>query len=345
MQVTQTQADGLKREFKVVIPADDIKAKVDQRLTELSRTVRLPGFRPGKVPIPMLRQRFGQSVLGEVVERTVSDSSSQTLTERNLKPAAQPKVDIQSFAEGKDLEYTLAVELLPEIKPMNFGELALERLKSEPGDDDVMKAIERLAESNKQTEKIAEDRATQMGDIVVIDFAGTVDGKSRPGMDGKEFKLELGSKTFIPGFEDQLVGLKAGQQKDVNVTFPENYNAQDLAKKDAVFAVTLKEIHKVLPVAINDEFAKKVGLEDLDALKKAVRDQMQQDYNRVARNRLKRDLLDKLAAKHDFPVPVGMVDLEFGAIWRSVEESRKQGVNDPTITGKSEDEQIGRAHV
>ena len=176
---------------------------------------------------------------------------------------------------------------------MNFGELALERLKSEPGDDDVMKAIERLAESNKQTEKIAEDRATQMGDIVVIDFAGTVDGKSRPGMDGKEFKLELGSKTFIPGFEDQLVGLKAGQQKDVNVTFPENYNAQDLAKKDAVFAVTLKEIHKVLPVAINDEFAKKVGLEDLDALKKAVRDQMQQDYNRVARNRLKRDQIGR----------------------------------------------------
>jgi trigger factor len=338
MEVTQTQTDGLKREFKVVIPADDIKAKVDRRLSELSRTVRLPGFRPGKVPITMLRQRFGQSVLGEVVERAVSDASSQTLTERGLKPAAQPKVDILSFSEGKDLEYTLAVELLPEITPMNFAELDLERLKAEPSDDDVMKAIERLAESNRATEKIADEREVRSGDIAVIDFAGTVDGKSRPGMDGKEFKLEIGSNTFIPGFESQIAGMKPGERRDINVTFPENYNVPDLVNKAAVFDVTLKEIHQVLPVQINDELAKKMGLEDLDGLKKAVRDQIMRDFTRVSRNRLKRSLLDKLAEKHDFPVPAGMVDLEFNAIWRSVEETRKQGVDDPTITGRSDDE-------
>ena len=338
MQVTQLQSDGLKREFKVVIAASDIQSKVSDRLQEIGKTVRLPGFRPGKVPMPILKQRYGQAVVGEVLERAVSDSSQQAMTERGLRPAMSPKVDITAFGENKDLEYTMAVELLPEIKPVDFATIDVERLKIETSDGDVDKALERIAEQNKKSEKISEDRPTKKGDTAVIDFVGTIDGTAFPGGSAQGHRLELGSGQFIPGFEDQLIGVKAGEHRDVKVTFPADYGSKDLSGKEAVFAVDVKEIHEAQQVPVSEDLAKSIGFEGLDQLKKAVRDQIERDYSQATRARLKRQLLDRLAEKHDFAVPQGMVDLEFDAIWKNVEEERKRGVDDPTIAGKSDDE-------
>jgi len=338
MQVTEISNDGLKREFKVTIQSSDLQTKVDHRLEELGRTVNLPGFRPGKVPMPVLRKRFGTSVMGEVLERAVSDSSYQAMGERGLRPAMQPKIEITSFAEGKDLEYKMAVELLPEIKPMDFKELTLERLKVEPSEAEVTKAIERLAEAGRQTEKVSEDRATAKGDVLLIDFVGKVDGKEFAGGAAKDHKLELGSNQFIAGFEDQLIGHKPGTTTDINVTFPKEYGNAELAGKPAVFTVTVREIHRKLPVTVDEALAKKIGFEDLPSLRKAVGEQIGKEFARAARARLKRQLLDKLAEKHSFTVPQGMVDIEFENIWKSVEEARKRGDDDPTIKGKSDDQ-------
>ena len=338
MQVTEISTDGLKREFKVVVAANDIASQMNSRLEELGRTVTLPGFRPGKVPMPVLKKRFGPSVLGEVLERAVSDSSSKAMGERGLRPAVQPKIEITSFAEGADLEYKMAVELLPEIKPMNFSDLSLERLKAEASESEVDSTIQRIADHNRQTEKIAEDRPTQTGDVVVIDFTGRIEGQEFPGGAAKDYRLELGSNEMIPGFEDQLIGHKAGSTAEVKVSFPKDYGNSTLAGKDAVFTVPIKEIHRKLPAEINDDYAKRMGFDDVAGLRKSVAEQMNRDFTRRARARLKRQLLDKLAENHDFPVPQGMVDAEFDAIWKSIEEARQRGDNDPTITGKSDDE-------
>jgi trigger factor len=338
MQVTEISNDGLKREFKVTILSNDIQSKVDHRLEELGRTVKLPGFRPGKVPMPVLRKRFGTSVMGEVLERAVSDSSYQAMGERGLRPAMQPKIEITSFAEGKDLEYKMAVELLPEIKPVDFKEITLERMKVEAGEAEITKAIERLAEASRQTERVTEDRVTAKGDTLVIDFVGKVDGKEFAGGASKDHKLELGSNHFIAGFEDQLVGHKRGTTTDISVTFPKEYGNAELAGKPAVFTVTIKEIHRKLPVTVDEDLAKKMGFDDLAALRKAVSEQIGKEFGRATRSRVKRQLLDKLAEKHSFAVPQGMVDIEFEQIWKSIEEARKRGDDDPTIKDKSDDE-------
>jgi trigger factor len=338
MQVTEISTEGLKREFKVVVAATDIESQMNTRLEELGRTVALPGFRPGKVPMPVLKKRFGQSVLGEVIERAVTDSSSQAMGERGLRPAVQPKIEITSFAEGSNLEYKMAVELLPDIKPMNFADLTLDRLKVEASDTEITEALERIAAHNRRTEKVTEDRPTEKGDVVVIDFTGRIDGQEFPGGSAKDYQLELGSNEMIPGFEDQLIGKKAGSTVEVKVTFPKEYGATNLAGKDAVFTVPIKEIHKKLPVVVDDAYAKSMGFDNVAGLRKSVGEQMNRDFARRARGRLKRQLLDKLAANHDFGVPQGMVDIEFDQIWKSIEEARKRGDTDPTISGKSEEE-------
>jgi trigger factor len=339
MQVTQTHEEGLKREFKVVVSASDLKSKMDTRLHEIGQTVRLPGFRPGKVPMPILKKRYGPAVMGEVLERAVSDSSNQAMMERGLRPALQPKIEVKSFAENADLEYTLAVEVLPEIQPANFGEMQLDRMKVDVPDAEIDKALNRIAEQHERSEKISEDRPSQSGDIVIIDFVGSVDGKEFQGGSATDFRLKLGSGQFIPGFEDQLTGVKAGEQRTVSVTFPESYGSKELAGKPASFAVTVKELHKPVAATLNDELAKQMGLDDLETLRKAVRDQLGRDYARIVRARLKRQVLDRLAESHQFAVPQGMVDLEFDAIWKNVEEERKQGpLSDPALANKSEDE-------
>ena len=337
MQITETNAEGLKREFTVTVASNDIEQKMQHRLSEIGRTVRLPGFRPGKVPMPVLRKRYGASVMGEVLEKAVSDSSAQAMREHNLRPALQPKIEIVSFKEGADLEYKMAVELLPEIKPVDFSELQLERLRPEIPEDEIDKAVQRIAEPNRKSAPV--DRPAASGDVAIIDFVGTVDGKEFPGGSAQGHALELGSGRFIPGFEDQLVGATAGEHRDVAVSFPAEYGSEELAGKAAQFAVDVKEVREKQALAIDDDLAKEMGFDALDGLRKAVREQLERDYGGLARQRLKRALLDQLAAKHDFPVPSGMVDLEFETIWKQFQEAREQNKSDvDEDAGKSDDE-------
>ena len=322
MQITETNAEGLKREFKVVLAAADIEQRVTSRLTELGREVRLPGFRPGKVPITVLKKRYGPAVLGEVLERAVNDSSGEALRSHNLRPALQPKVEIVSFNEGTDLEYKLAVEILPEIEPMDFSALSIERLRPEVPEADIQAALERIA--TQQRKSTVAERAAEKGDAVVIDFKGSVDGKEFPGGAAEGYTLELGSNSFIPGFEDQVVGMKAGEQRTISVTFPEDYGAADLAGKAANFEVTVKEVRGFETQPIDDTLAQAVGMEKLDELRQAVSDQIERDYENLARQRLKRALLDKLAERHSFAVPQGMVDIELDAIWRQYQQEQER---------------------
>lgn len=338
MQVTETNVDGLKREFKIIVPADEIQNKMEGRLKELSSQIRMPGFRPGKVPLSLMKKKYGPSVMGEVLEATVQDSTQKTLSERDLKPAMQPKIEIVSFDDGKDLEFTLAVELLPDIGEFDFGKVELERPKVAVSEQEVDDALKRIAENRKTSEEVTSKRKSKKGDILEIDFVGRIGGEEFQGGKGEGYDLELGSGTFIPGFEDQLVGAKAGDHTTVTVTFPEDYHAKDLAGKEAEFEVTVKALKEPKVPDIDDAFAESVGMENLEALRKAVRDQIEKEYASVARNRVKRQLLDKLAEMADFDVPPGMVDMEFDAIWKQIEEAKQNDDLDEEDKGKSDDE-------
>jgi len=338
MQVIETNTEGLKREFKIVVPATEVQEKIDGRLSELGRRIRLPGFRPGKVPLPLLKQRYGQTVRGEVLEQAVNDSSAKVISERGLRAAGQPQIEILSQASEGDLEYKLAIELVPDIKPVDFKTLELERLAVDVPDKEVNDAIERAAKRFRKSAAIAAPRPAQSGDVVVIDFTGRIDGKEFQGGAATGHHLELGTGSFIPGFEDQLIGAGTGDHRDVKVTFPADYPNAELAGKEAVFAVDVKEIRELAPVEINEDLAKALGAADVASLHETIRKRIANDYGTVARSRLKRQLLDALASRHDFEVPAGLVEAEFGAIWTQIEADRARGRLDPEDANKSEEQ-------
>lgn len=314
MQITQTKKEALKQEFTVTLTASEIDAKINEKLEELGKTVKMPGFRPGKIPLPLLKSKYGKSVMGEVLESAVNDSMLQAINENNLRPAMRPQIEVKKFDEETGLEYTMAIELLPEIKVAGLDDIKLEKLTAKPEKKDIDVALERIANANKASEKVEEKRAAKTGDIVVIDFDGSVNGERQDGMLGKDFPLELGSKSFIDTFEDQLVGSKVGDKKTVNVTFPKDYGKEDLRGVKAVFEVEIKELRQPVKATIDEEFAKKLGFESLAKVEELIEKQIQGEYDQITRMHLKRKLLDTLDAKHDFDVPAGMVEQEFQGI-------------------------------
>ena len=324
MQVTETKSEGLSREFKVALPANEIEEKISHRLKELARTAQMPGFRPGKVPVSVLRKKYGPSVLGEVLERAVNDSSQQALAEKGLRPAMQPQIEITSFEDGGDLEYTIGVELLPEIKPVDFSKIKLERLIPKTDDAAMENTLADIAADQGDSAVIKDDRETKTGDVLVIDFLGRVGGEEFAGGKAEGYELTLGSGTFIPRFEEQLIGVKVGDKIEVKVKFPDSYGAAELSGKDAVFDVTVNELKETVPSAIDDELAKKVGMENLEALKKSIREEQESEFNEMSRMILKRALLDELSAAHDFEIPEKLLDREFDTIWKQFEEQRKK---------------------
>jgi trigger factor len=325
MQVTELPAEGLKRQFKIVVPAGDLSAKVDERLAEMARTAQMPGFRAGKVPVGLLKKQYGQALFGEAVEQAVNSSTAKAIVDRGLKPAMQPRVDLKQLEEGKDVEFEVAIEVLPEIGKLDFSDVALERLKATVPDKDVDEAIDRIAKANREQKPVDPPRPAQKGDAIKLDFVGSVDGKEFPGGAAQDYTLEIGSGSFIPGFEDQLIGAEVGKEVDVKVTFPAEYGAPELAGKDAVFKCTIKEILEFVDKPADDELAKKNNFENLEAMRKAVADRIGQDYARISRSMIKRQLLDKLADAHKFAVPEGLVESEFNAIWQRIEEAKKNG--------------------
>ena len=338
MQVTETKNEGLSREFAVTVPSGDIEERVIARLEELVHQVKIPGFRPGKVPVKLLRQRYGDAVKGEVLQAAVAESTSKTLEDRELQPAMQPKIEVQTFEEGKDLEFTIAVDILPDIDPVDFRTIELERLKATIDEKQIDDALERMSQDFAGTEPIKRARKSKEGDTLVIDFKGMIDGEAFEGGEAADHQLELGSDRFIPGFEAQLVGKNAGDHVKVEVAFPDNYGNPEFAGKDAVFEVDIKEIREKVPSKIDDDFAKNMGLDDLEALRGQVRERLEGEYAQVARERLKRQLLDKLDEAHDFDTPPGMVEAELESIWNQFETARKNNEIGPDDIDKSDDE-------
>ncbi len=338
MEVIQTSSDGLKHEFKVVVDAKDIEIRIDARLEEMRRTANLPGFRPGKVPVSMLRRRYGEALRGEILEQTVSESSAQAITEKNLRPAMQPAIQVTAFEPGGNLEYSMSVEVMPEIVLGDFSKIKLTRLIGEVGDGDISEMLDRMAASEKNFVAVDKPRKAKPGDVLVIDFVGSIDGVEFEGGSGKDHTLELGTNAFIEGFEDQLVGAKPGDHVTVNVTFPETYGSADLAGKASVFEVDVKALQEAAPVTLDDAFAQSRGFDDLEAMRAMAKERMSQDYAGVSRTQIKRALLDKLAELYDYDVPRGMVDSEFEAIWKHLMEDREKNEIDPSDVGRNDDE-------
>ena len=338
MQITETNADGLKREYNIVVPAGDIEDKLVGRLTEIGQSINVPGFRPGKVPVKVLRQRYGQSVLGEVLQETVDSTAQKALADNDWRPAMQPTIEVTKFDEGEDLEFKMAVELLPEIDPMDFSDLKLERLVAEVEESSVDEALEKFTDQQKKFVTAEAVTKAVDGDALIIDFLGKRDGEPFDGGAAEDHQLVLGSGQFIPGFEEQLIGTKAGDHVEVKVSFPDDYQASELSGAAVVFEVDVKEVRNAELAPIDDDLAKGLGLDTLDDLKARIREQISGEYGTISRERLKRSLLDALDEGHDFELPAGLVEAEFEAIWKRVEEDREPGVEDEDAKAKDDDQ-------
>ena len=327
IEVTQISAEGVKREFKVVVEDATIRERVDAKLGELAGRVSLPGFRPGKAPLSLLRKRYGDAVRGEVLDETVSEGAQRALSDQGLRAAVRPEIEITKFEEGGGLEYTLSIEAFPEIEPVDFSSIAVERLRAQPTEEHVQSHLEWMAKA-QTTYETEENRAARSGDAVVIDFVGRRDGVEFEGGGARDFQFVLGSGAFIPEFDDRLVGATAGRHLDIDVTFPDAYPTEELAGQRAVFEVDVKEVKRPEAPAIDDELAAKMGVETLEELRKAVSDQIRTDYDRISRERVKRELLDALAERCDFEIPRGLVDDEFKEIWEQLGEELRTSDED-----------------
>ena len=331
MQVTETLSDGLKREFQVTVPASDLEARMAGRLNDLKDRVQLRGFRPGKVPVTHLRKVYGRAVMAETVEAVIRELNAKIVEERGLKLAMEPKVTIPNEATEverviggqSDLAYTLSVEVLPKIELGNFGGISLERLVAEVGDPEVNDALEKVAEQNRPYAAKGEGGKVEKGDRVVVDFTGKIDGQPFEGGSGGDVGVNVGSGTFLPGFEDQLIGMAAGETRPVKVTFPGTYPKPELAGREALFEVTAKSVEAPGTVAIDDAFAKTLGIESLDKLKTAIRDRIAREHTAMSRQKLKRQLLDRLDEMHKFTPPPTLVEDEFKNVWTAIETDLK----------------------
>jgi trigger factor len=312
IKTVETEKEGLKRAFMLTIPAEDIEARLEREVRRIAPQVRMPGFRPGKVPPNLIRKMHGDSLRRDALQGAVQDGVQQMLVEQNVRPALQPQVELdEQYEPGKDAEVRVRLEALPDVPTPNIDGLALERLTVEVDAAAVEEQLVRLADQSKRWSDAPKKHAAATGDLVVIDFGGKVDGKAFEGGAGTDMSVELGSGQLIPGFEDQLVGATAGDKRAVNVTFPGDYPSTTVAGKPAVFDVTVKAVKTAQKNAIDDEFAKSLGLQSLDQLRELVADQQRQELNNLTRTHMKRQLLDQLAERHDFEVPGSMVEAEF----------------------------------
>src|SRR5712672_2553034 len=331
MEITETLSDGLKREFQIQVPAADLEARLTERLGELKDKVQLRGFRPGKVPMAHLRKIYGKAVMAETIEALIRELNAKVVTDHGLKLAMEPKVTIPNeetevakvIGGQSDLAYTLAVEVLPKIELADFKGIKLERPVADVTEAQVSEALDRIAEQNRPFAAKGEGGKVEKGDRVVIDFTGTLEGVPFEGGTGGDVGVNVGSGTFIPGFEDQLIGMTAGETRQVKVTFPSNYTNEHLAGKDAEFKVTAKTVEAPGTVAVDDAFAKQLGLESLDKLKEAVKGRLQQEHVGLSRQRVKRQLLDKLDEMHKFALPPTLAEEEFKNVWNAVDSDLK----------------------
>ena len=339
MQVMETLSEGLKRELKVTVPAADLEAEIEGRLGEMSKTVVMKGFRRGKVPLPIVRRHYRPTVLGEVLKRTVETSAREAIEEQALRPALPPEIQITAYDEGKDLEFTMGIEVLPEIELGEFSDLAVTRLTAEVSEQSVEEALGRIADADKRFEAVAEPRPAEEGDQLLIDVALEIDGEPVKDGGATDVALELGADAPIPELAGQLAGAEPGQDREITVAVPESDPRPRLAGKTALFQVKIKDLRARIPTVIDDALAERHGAQDVAGLRESVREQMRLGYGHASQARLKRSMLDLLDERHRFEVPAGMVEREFDAIWRQMEKDAEiAGVEIAEILGRPEEE-------
>jgi trigger factor len=346
MQVTQTHADGLKREFQIVLPAEDLSSRMATQLSEMQAKARIKGFRPGKVPIPHLKRLYGRAIMADVVQEAVGEARTKMIEENDLRVAGEPKFDVdgdenvlERALEAKgDLTFKVALEVLPKVEVGSLDDIEIEKLVADVPEEEVDRIVGLLANQNRTFEPKGAGATAETGDKVTIDFVGKIGDEAFEGGAGESVDLVLGSNSFIPGFEDQIVGMKVDEDRTVTVTFPADYGAANLAGKEANFGVKLKEIAAPQELALDDAFAKNFGLESFDKLKESIRDNIARDYGQASRAKWKKTLLDTLDKRYGFELPQGLVDQEFDAVWRQVQAEKARGGMDAEDAGKSEDD-------
>lgn len=343
MNVTETKSEGLTREYKVVVSKDDLQEKLNAKIAEMRPQMRLKGFRPGKVPASHIRNMFGKSIMGEIVQETVNTSSQKALEDAELRPAAQPHIKLDSDEEQvlkgeADLAFDMHVEVMPDFEPSEIKDIELERPVAEVADEELDEALGKLAEANKKFEPRGKTAKARDGDAVVVDFVGKIDDEAFEGGTADDQTIVLGDGRFIPGFEDQLIGAKTNQDVEVKVTFPEDYAAENLAGKEAVFDVKVKEVRAPETPKIDEDFAKGLGLEGLDKLKELMKQQLEGELKNASRQKVKRGLLDVLDERHSFELPPKMVEDEFNQIWAQLEQEKAAGRLDEEDAKKSDED-------
>ena len=345
MQIVEKSGEGLSRVWGVTVPAADLTALLEAKITEITPTLNIKGFRPGKVPPAHVRRLYGKSIMGEVIEQTLRDSTQKVLDDNKLRAASEPDLipegDMNAVLDGAaDLSYQIAVDVMPDFTPVDPATLSLERPVYEPSEAEVEEALADLGKQNRNFEtRTGKTVKAKDGDQVVIDFLGKLDGVPFEGGAAEDAELVLGSGQFIPGFEEQLVGAKPGSDVEVKVTFPENYQAENLKGKEAVFEVKVKDVKGPVETKLDDEFATKLGIESLEKLRELLKTNLEQQYASASRFKLKRALLDQLDTKHDFPLPPKMVEAEFNSIWQQVQQDKDSGGLPDDDAGKT-DEQL-----
>lgn len=342
MEVTET-AEGLSRTYKVNVPAADLQERLTARIEEIRPQMNLKGFRPGKVPAAHVRKMFGKSIMGEVVEAMVKETTAKTIEDAEIRPAGQPEMqmesDMEAVLDGKaDLAFEMQVDIMPDFEPADITKLKITKPVAEVSDAEIDERLTQIAEANQRYDKRAKTAKARKDDAVVIDFLGKIDGEAFEGGAAEGHTLVLGSNSFIPGFEDQLIGAKAEDKLDVEVSFPDNYQAEHLAGKPAVFEVTVHEVRAPKTPDVDEEFATGLGLESLDKLKELVVEQIKGEFDGASRNKAKRSLLDQLDEKHTFDLPPKMVDQEFDQIWQQLQSEKEAGRLDESDKDKSDDE-------
>jgi trigger factor len=345
MQVTETLVEGLKREYRVVVPAADLDAKVNERLVELKQRVQIRGFRPGKVPVAHLKRVYGKAAMAETIEAAIREANAKIVGELGHKVAAEPKVTLPSeksevegmIAGQTDLAYTVALEIVPKFELADFKNIKLERPMADVAEAEIEQAVRSIVEQNRPFAEKAGDAAAEKGDRLTVSFIGKIDGEAFEGGTAEDVPVTLGSGTFIPGFEDQLIGVKAGETRTVKSTFPKSYGNDKLAGKDAEFAVTVKSVEAPTEVTVDDAFAKSLGLESLDKLKEAVKDRLQREHAAASRQKVKRALLDRLDEMHKFESPPSLVEEEFANVWKTVVADLEQQGSSFAAEGTTEE--------
>jgi trigger factor len=339
MQTVETQNEGLKRAYKMTISAADVEARIDAEVKKIAPQMKMPGFRPGKVPANLVKKMHRDSLLQEALNTSIQDGVQKTLSDNKLRPATQPHVHLDTeYAPGKDAVVDFHFEILPTISAPSIDGITLERMTVEPTEAEIEESILKLAEGQKSFEVAAKSYKAAMGDLVVIDFEGKVDGLPFEGGKGEAMSVEIGSGQLIPGFEDQLIGVKANDAKVLNVTFPDDYSAENLKGKAATFDIVVGEVKKPVPSKADDALAKSFGLEGIDKLRELMKIQVEQELNGLTRTYMKRQLLDQLAAAHDFDVPLSMVEAEFDQIWQQLEQEAAREEDAVAAKKEMEDE-------